>query len=79
VPSLVSIQTSVDVVPLSRIHLKLHFRDDTDRIFPSYSLDGGTTFNSLLNLDGSNFSVPAVPVSGRTTALFELFAAELIG
>ena len=75
----ISTQTTVDIAPLSRIHLKLHFLDNTDRILPSYSLDGGTTFNGLLNADGSNFSVPEFPVSGQTTALFQVFGAELIG
>jgi hypothetical protein len=55
-----------------------HFRDDVDRILPSYSLDGGTTYSWLLNPDGSNFSVPAFPVAGNTTALFPLFGAEAI-
>ena len=74
-----SIQTSIDLAPLSRIDLKLHFRDTVDRIFPSYSVDGGTTYSSILNPDGSDFSVPAFPVVGRTTALFQVFSTEAIG
>ena len=68
--------TTINLTGLTRIVLKLRFEDASNRVFPSYSTDGGTTFIPLRNPDNSLFFMPAFTVPGQTQARAQIFAAE---